>query len=117
MTFFNFESLIKKFPSGVKTRNALRLKIFQLPSMETGIIGLNGEFALVHVVEEFLLKHENAIIQHQLMEAHFALVRELAIKHAAMIHALMINRVSEHNNVQRKTKKQSKDNSTRGCHT
>lgn len=85
--------------------------------MGIGITGQNGVFVLVHVVEEFLLKHENAIIQLQLMVAHFALVKELAIKHAATIHALMISRVSEHNSVQRKIKKQSKDNSTRGCHT
>lgn len=74
--------------------------------MEIGIIGQIGVLAHAHAVVEFQLKPENVITQHLLMEALFALVKELAIKHAAMILVLMISRVSEHNSVQRKTRKQ-----------
>lgn len=82
--------------------------------MEIGIIGQIGGLAHAHAVEEFQLKHENVITLHPLMEVPFALVRELAIKHAAMILVLMISRVSEHSSVQRRIRKQLKDNSTHG---
>lgn len=82
--------------------------------MAIGIIGQSG--VLVHALAavEFLLKRVNVITLHQLTGAHFALARELAIKHAAMIHVLTISQASERSSVQRKIRNQLKDNSTHG---
>jgi len=81
-----------------------------------GEIGLNGVHVQEHAVLEFQFRQDSVTIQHQLLEVNFVLVKELATRHAISANVLMMNRASEHSNVQKRTAFQLKTDILHGYH-